>query len=54
MKLKPFDPKTDLPPVPFEDSCLQLAASRKEAGLEWTPRVGSLVWEEVLEKVLLE
>jgi hypothetical protein len=43
MKSKPFDPKTDLPPIPFEDSCLQLAASLKEAGLEWTPHVGCFV-----------
>lgn len=45
MKPTPFNPETDLPPIPFEDRHCELAASLKEAGLEWTPHVGCFVWD---------
>jgi hypothetical protein len=39
MQPTPFNPKSDLPPLPFEDRHCQLAASLKQAGLSWTPHV---------------
>ncbi len=45
MKPTPFDPQTDLPPVPFEARCLRLAAALKQSGLEWNPHVGCFVWD---------
>lgn len=45
MHSTPFNPKSDLPPLPFEDRHCQIAASLKQAGLSWTPHVGCFVWD---------
>lgn len=45
MRPTPFDPATDLPPVPFEDRCLELARALRDAGLDWRPHVGCFVWD---------
>lgn len=45
MKPTPFNPETDWPPIPFGDRHCQLAASLKEAGLNWTPQIGCFVWD---------
>jgi len=46
MKPTPFNPNTDLPPIPFEDRHCHMAASLKDAGLDWTPHVGCFVWDQ--------
>ena len=46
MKSTPFDPATDLAPIPFEERhCLQ-ALRLKEAGLGWKPHAGCFVWDQ--------
>jgi hypothetical protein len=45
MKPTPFNPKTDLPPIPFDLRHCQAAAQLKEGGLPWTPHVGCFVWD---------
>lgn len=45
MKPTPFNPETDLPPIPFDLRHCQLAAELKKAGLPWTPHVGCFVWD---------
>jgi hypothetical protein len=51
MKPTPFNPKTDLPPIPFDLRHCQAAAQLKERGLPWTPHVGCFVWDpdEIIE-----
>jgi hypothetical protein len=51
MKSTPFNPETDLPPIPFDLRHCQAAALLKEGGLSWTPYVGCFVWDpdEVIE-----
>jgi len=51
MKPTPFNPETDLPPIPFGVRHCQTAAQLKERGLPWTPRVGCFVWDpdEIIE-----
>ena len=51
MKYAPFNPDTDLPPIPFDLPHCQAAAQLKERGLPWTPHVGCFVWDpdEVIE-----
>ncbi len=43
MKPTPFNPETDLPPVPFEEKHFRLATALKEQGLSWKPHVGCFV-----------
>jgi hypothetical protein len=45
MKPTPFNPQTDLPPIPFDLRHCQAAAQLKERGLPWTPHVGCFVWD---------
>jgi hypothetical protein len=51
MKPTPFNPETDLPPIPFDLRHCQAAAQLKERGLPWTPHVGCFVWDpdEIIE-----
>jgi hypothetical protein len=51
MKSTPFNPETDLPPIPFEKRHCQAAAKLKERGLPWTVHVGCFVWDpdEIIE-----
>ncbi|UCG20976.1 MAG: hypothetical protein JSU80_14935 [Deltaproteobacteria bacterium] len=51
MKPTPFNPETDLPPIPFDLRHCQAAAQLKERGLSWTPHVGCFVWDpdEIIE-----
>ena len=51
MKPTPFNPKTDLPPIPFDLRHCQAAAQLKDRGLPWTPHVGCFVWDpdEIIE-----
>ena len=51
MKPTPFNPDTDLPPIPFDLRHCQAAAQLKERGLSWTPHVGCFVWDphEIIE-----
>ena len=51
MKPTPFNPETDLPPIPFDLRHCQAAAQLKERGLPWTPHVGCFVWDpdEIME-----
>jgi hypothetical protein len=45
MKAIPFDPATDLAPVPFDSRHLHLAREMKKRGLEWKPHAGCFVWD---------
>jgi len=45
MKPTPFDPATDLAPLPFDARHRETALRLKEAGLAWTPHVGCFVWD---------
>ena len=45
MKSTPFNPETDLPPIPFDELLCKSAASLKAAGLPWKPHVGCFVWD---------
>jgi hypothetical protein len=51
MQATPFDPETDMAPLPFHAHLLALALEMKRAGLKWTPHVGCFVWDhkEVIE-----
>ena len=54
MQSKCLGSEIDLAPMPFDERiCLQ-ALKMKQYGLFWQPQVGCFVWDEVLEKVLLE
>jgi len=46
MKPTPFDPVTDLAPIPFSRELCQLAAQLKQDGLIWHPHVGCFVWDK--------
>jgi hypothetical protein len=45
MKPTPFNPSSDLPPLPFDARHCELAARLKTAGLPWHPHVGCFVWD---------
>jgi len=45
MKSIPFNPKTDLEPIPFSERQLVLAQRMKKNGLPWHPHVGCFVWD---------
>jgi len=45
MKPTPFDPETDLGPIPFDRRHCLLADALKSAGLDWRPHVGCFVWD---------
>ena len=51
MKPIPFNPATDIAPVPFNQRHLQLAREMKQRGLAWRAHVGCFVWdaEEYIE-----
>jgi hypothetical protein len=46
MKATPYNPVTDLAPIPFSDSLCQAAKALKQSGLQWEPHVGCFVWDE--------
>ena len=46
MKSTPFDPQTDLAPVPFSENVKLRARELKHKGLPWKPHVGCFVWDE--------
>jgi hypothetical protein len=41
----PFDPDTDIAPLPFEPGVLDLARRMKKQGLSWRPHTGCFVWD---------
>ena len=41
----PFDPATDLAPLPFDERHRETAWRLKQAGLAWKPHVGCFVWD---------
>lgn len=45
MQPVPFDPATDLPPTPFDETLCDLARQLKRNGLTWHPHVGCFVWD---------
>ena len=45
MRPTPFNPESDLPPIPFDRETCQLAAALKQSGLPWQPHVGCFVWD---------
>jgi hypothetical protein len=45
MKPTPFDPETDLAPLPFGGPHREAALRLKQAGLPWKPHVGCFVWD---------
>ena len=45
MKPIPFDPDSDLAPIPFDQRTLSLAYDLKNAGLKWRPHVGCFAWD---------
>lgn len=45
MKPTPFDPQTDLAPIPFDGRHREEARRLKQAGLAWEPHVGCFVWD---------
>lgn len=45
MKPTPFNPETDLAPIPFDLGHCHLAAELKKAGLPLIPHVGCSVWD---------
>jgi hypothetical protein len=45
VKPTPFDPGTDLPPVPFDAAHREAARALKAAGLPWTPHAGCFAWD---------
>jgi len=47
MKSTPFNPDTDLAPIPFTDQVCSLAKRMKEQNLAWQPHVGCFVWDEL-------
>ncbi|MCU0645312.1 MAG: hypothetical protein MUC94_13775, partial [bacterium] len=46
MKSTPFNPKTDVAPIPFTTQVFQAARLMKEKGLKWQPHAGCFVWDE--------
>ncbi len=45
MQPVPFDPATDLAPLPFDAELCELARKLKHNGLPWRPHVGCFVWD---------
>lgn len=45
MTRDPFDPNTDLAPIPFDPALCRIAAGLKASGLPWKPHVGCFVWD---------
>lgn len=45
MKPIPFEPATDIAPLPFDQAHLNLARDMKQGGLPWKPHVGCFVWD---------
>jgi hypothetical protein len=46
MKPTPFNPETDVAPIPFTDRVCRAAKQMKVKGLPWRPHVGCFVWDE--------
>jgi len=45
MQPVPFNPDSDLPPIPFDNDVCRLAEQLKRTGLPWVPHVGCFVWD---------
>lgn len=45
MKPTPFNPETDLAPLPFGERHRQAALRLKRGGLGWEPHAGCFVWD---------
>ncbi len=45
MQPVPFDPETDLAPLPFDAELCERARALKQRGLPWRPHVGCFVWD---------
>jgi len=45
MQATPFNPQSDLAPMPFDERHCQMAQKLKETGLPWNPHVGCFVWD---------
>lgn len=45
MQPTPFNPESDLAPIPFDRETCKLAAALKKDGLPWFPHVGCFVWD---------
>ncbi len=45
MQPVPFNPATDLAPLPFDAELCELARDLKQGGLPWRPHVGCFVWD---------
>ena len=45
MRPVPFNPSTDLAPLPFDEDLCELAGTLKRDGLPWRPHVGCFVWD---------
>jgi hypothetical protein len=41
----PFNPESDLAPIPFDRETCKRGAALKQAGLPWHPHVGCFVWD---------
>ena len=45
MQPVPFNPDSDLPPIPFDSDVCTLAQQLKDSGLPWVPHVGCFAWD---------
>jgi len=45
METVPFNPASDLAPLPFDSRLVDLGARLKQAGLGWRPHVGCFVYD---------
>ena len=45
MQPVPFNPDSDLPPIPFDNDVCRLAEQLKRNGLPWVPHVGCFAWD---------
>jgi len=46
MKSTPFNPHTDLAPIPFSEDMCRAARAMKDRGLQWQPHAGCFVWDQ--------
>jgi len=46
IKSTPFNPDTDLAPVPFSLELCEIAEQLKQNGLSWHPHIGCFVWDK--------
>ena len=45
MKPIPFNPDTDVAPIPLDERLCRLGTALKDKGLKWQPHVGCFVWD---------